>query len=197
MFDGNDWGMFQTILLLFIVLDPFGNLVLINSLLRNFPPARRQAIMLRESGIAMGILLAAVFAGDAVMAALGLETSSLGIAGGIVLFMIAMGMIFPARKLLDEEDVSDPLIVPIAIPLLAGPGTISLILLLAQKHNRLGVGLAVLVACGLSSLILALSPRIHAFLGTRGSRALERLMGMLLVMMAVQMVLDGLRVWLR
>jgi multiple antibiotic resistance protein len=131
------------------------------------------------------------------MGALGLETSSLGIAGGIVLFMIAMGMIFPAKKLLDDEDVSDPVIVPIAIPLLAGPGTISLILLLAQKHNRLLVGLAVLVACGLSSLILALSPRIHALLGTRGSRALERLMGMLLVMMAVQMVLDGVRGYLQ
>ncbi|MFM8476421.1 MAG: MarC family protein [Planctomycetaceae bacterium] len=197
MFDGNQWGMFQTILLLFIVLDPFGNLVLINSLLKDYSPARRRSIMLRESAIALGILQVAVFAGDAVMGALGLETSSLGIAGGIVLFMIAMGMIFPAKKLLDDEDVSDPVIVPIAIPLLAGPGTISLILLLAQKHNRLLVGLAVLVACGLSSLILALSPRIHAFLGTRGSRALERLMGMLLVMLAVQMVLDGVRGYLQ
>jgi multiple antibiotic resistance protein len=197
MFDGNDWGLFQTILLLFIVLDPFGNLVLINSLLKDHSPAKRRWIMLRESGIALGILQIAVFAGDTVMRALGLETSSLGIAGGIVLFMIAMGMIFPTKKLLDEDDLADPVIVPIAIPLLAGPGTISLILLLAQKHHRVLVGVAVLLACGLSSLILALSPRIHAFLGTRGSRALERLMGMLLVMMAVQMVLDGIRAYLR
>lgn len=197
MFDGNDWGLFQTILLLFIVLDPFGNLVLINSLLKDHSPAKRRWIMLRESGIALGILQIAVFAGDTVMRALGLETSSLGIAGGIVLFMIAMGMIFPTKKLLDEDDLADPVIVPIAIPLLAGPGTISLILLLAQKHHRMLVGVAVLLACGLSSLILALSPRIHAFLGTRGSRALERLMGMLLVMMAVQMVLDGIRAYLR
>jgi multiple antibiotic resistance protein len=196
MFDGNDWGLFQTILLLFIVLDPFGNLVLINSLLKDHSPAKRRWIMLRESGIALGILQIAVFAGDTVMRALGLETSSLGIAGGIVLFMIAMGMIFPTKKLLDEDDLADPVIVPIAIPLLAGPGTISLILLLAQKHHRVLVGVAVLLACGLSSLILALSPRIHAFLGTRGSRALERLMGMLLVMMAVQMVLDGIRAYL-
>ena len=197
MFDGNDWGLFQTILLLFIVLDPFGNLVLINSLLKDHSPAKRRWIMLRESGIALGILQIAVFAGDTVMRALGLETSSLGIAGGIVLFMIAMGMIFPTKKLLDEDDLADPVIVPIAIPLLAGPGTISLILLLAQKHHRVLVGVAVLLACGLSSLILALSPRIHALLGTRGSRALERLMGMLLVMMAVQMVLDGVRAYLR
>ncbi|MGV2341555.1 MAG UNVERIFIED_CONTAM: MarC family protein [Planctomycetaceae bacterium] len=168
MFDGNDWGLFQTILLLFIVLDPFGNLVLINSLLKDHSPAKRRWIMLRESGIALGILQIAVFAGDTVMRALGLETSSLGIAGGIVLFMIAMGMIFPTKKLLDEDDLADPVIVPIAIPLLAGPGTISLILLLAQKHHRVLVGVAVLLACGLSSLILALSPRIHAFLGTRG-----------------------------
>jgi multiple antibiotic resistance protein len=189
--------MFQMILLLFIVLDPFGNLVLINTLLKDRSPATRRRIMLRESLIALGILEAAVFAGHTVMNALGLQTSSLGIAGGIVLFMIAIGMIFPSKKMLDEEDVSDPVIVPIAIPLLAGPGTISLILLLAQKQNQLLVSLAVLIACALSSAILALSPRIHALLGTRGSRALERLMGMLLIMMAVQMILDGLLVFLK
>ena len=189
--------MFQTILLLFIVLDPFGNLVLINTLLKDRSPAARRRIMLRESIIALAILEAAVFAGHSVMNALGLQTASLGIAGGIVLFMIAMGMIFPAKRMLDEEDVTDPVIVPIAIPLLAGPGTISLILLLAQKQDRILVSLAVLIACILSSVILALSPRIHALLGTRGSRALERLMGMLLIMMSVQMILDGLLVFLK
>jgi multiple antibiotic resistance protein len=190
-------AMFQTILLLFIVLDPFGNLVLINTLLKDRSPATRRRIMLRESIIALAILEAAVFAGHSVMNALGLQTASLGIAGGIVLFMIAMGMIFPAKRMLDEEDVTDPVIVPIAIPLLAGPGTISLILLLAQKQDRILVSLAVLIACILSSVILALSPRIHALLGTRGSRALERLMGMLLIMMSVQMILDGLLVFLK
>jgi multiple antibiotic resistance protein len=117
-------------------------------------PATRRRIMLRESIIALAILEAAVFAGHTVMNALGLQTASLGIAGGIVL-------------------------------------------LLAQKQERILVSLAVLIACTLSSVILALSPRIHALPGTRSSRALERLMGMLLIMMSVQMILDGLLVFLK
>jgi multiple antibiotic resistance protein len=111
--------------------------------------------------------------------------------------MISMGMIFPGRKLMDEEDNADPVIVPIAIPLIAGPSTISLILLLAQKYDRSMVATSVMIACGLSTLILALSPGIYAFLGARGARAMERLMGMLLVMMAVQMVLDGIKAYLQ
>lgn len=188
--------MLQNILLLFIVLDPFGNLVTINSLLQSLEPARRRQIMLRESAIALVILLAAVFAGGPVVGALGLKPYALGIAGGIVLFMIAMGMVFPARRMLDEEDLGDPFIVPIAMPLIAGPSTVSLILLLAEKHDRVMIATSVLVAGTLSATILTLSPAIYARLGARGSRAMERLMGMLLVMLAVQMVLDGIRAYL-
>ena len=187
--------MLQNILLLFIVLDPFGNLVTINSLLHSLEPRQRRRIMLRESSIALGILLAAVFAGGPVVSALGLKPYALGIAGGIVLFMIAMGMVFPARRMLDEEDLGDPFIVPIAMPLIAGPSTISLILLLAEKHDRLMIATAVLIAGLLSATILTLSPAIYSRLGARGSRALERLMGMLLVMLSVQMVLDGIRAY--
>jgi multiple antibiotic resistance protein len=188
--------MLQIVLLLFIVLDPFGNLVTINSLLHNLEAKKRRNVMLRESLIAMLILLASVFAGGPIMSALGLKPYALGIAGGIVLFMIAMGMVFPARRVVDEEDVGDPVIVPIAMPFIAGPSTISLILLLAEKHDRGTVAMAVLIAGTISALILTLSPSIYAFLGHRGSRAMERLMGMLLVMMSVQMVLDGIQAYL-
>jgi len=187
--------MLQIILLLFIVLDPFGNMVTINSLLQEMGPGKRRMVMLRESGIALLILLAAVFAGETIMGALGLKPYALGIAGGIVLFMIAMGMVFPARRAGEEKESGDPFIVPIAMPLIAGPSTISLVLLLAEKHDRLTVAAAVLIAGSISAIILTLSPSIYAFLGVRGSRAMERLMGMLLVMMAVQMVLDGIRLY--
>ena len=187
--------MLQIILLLFIVLDPFGNMVTINSLLQEMEPGRRRMVMLRESGFALLILLAAVFAGEAIMGALGLKPYALGIAGGIVLFMIAMGMVFPARRPGEEQDGGDPFMVPIAMPFIAGPSTISLVLLLAEKHDRLTVAAAVLIAGSISAIILTLSPSIYAFLGVRGSRAMERLMGMLLVMMAVQMVLDGIRLY--
>lgn len=187
--------MLQIVLLLFIVLDPFGNMVTINALLQEVDPGKRRMVILRESAIALLILLAAVFAGETIMGALGLKSYALGIAGGIVLFMIAMGMVFPVRRPGEERESGDPFIVPIAMPFIAGPSTISLVLLLAEKHDRLTVAAAVLMAGSISAIILTLSPSIYAFLGVRGSRAMERLMGMLLVMMAVQMVLDGIRLY--
>ena len=93
--------------------------------------------------------------------------------------MIAMGMVFPVRRMVDEEDVGDPVIVPIAMPFIAGPSTISRTLLLAEKYDRWTVAMA-----------------IYAFFGHRGSRAMERLMGMLLDMMSVQMVLDEIQAYL-
>lgn len=187
--------MLQIVLLLFIVLDPFGNLVTINALLQDLDPKKRRLVMLRESGIALLILLASVFAGEAIMGALGLKPYALGIAGGIVLFMIAMGMVFPVRRVVDDKEIGDPFIVPIAMPFIAGPSTISLVLLLAEKHDRLTVAAAVMIAGSASAIILTLSPAIYSFLGIRGSRAMERLMGMLLVMMSVQMVLDGIHAY--
>ena len=185
--------MLQTILLLLIVLDPFGNVVLVNGLLRSRTAAERRRIILRESLIALGLLLLAAVLGRPVMNALGLQTYSLGIAGGIVLFMIAMGMIFPARRMMDEEDTEDPVIVPIAVPLIAGPGTVSLVLLLAQQQSIQQLFLAVVAAWVPATVLLLVSPWIYSLLGSRGSRAIERLTGMLLILLSVQMVLDGVR----
>ncbi|MFN9048553.1 MAG: MarC family protein, partial [Planctomyces sp.] len=92
--------MLQTILLMLIVLDPFGNIVLVNSLLQSRSPSERRRIILRETVVALVLLLLAALMGRSIMSALGLQSYSLGIAGGIVLFMIAMGMIFPARRVL-------------------------------------------------------------------------------------------------
>src|SRR5215204_7791385 len=102
--------MLSIALLLFIVLDPFGNLVTLNTLLRRSDPATRRTIIARESVIALGILLLFVFAGGRILQALGLQAYTLGISGGIVLFMIALGMVFPARKVLDKEGLDDPLV---------------------------------------------------------------------------------------
>jgi len=185
--------MLQTILLMLIVLDPFGNIVLVNSLLHSRPPAERRRIILRESVIALALLLLAAWTGRAVMGALGLQSYSMGIAGGIVLFLIAIGMIFPARRVTEFGEADDPIIVPIAIPLIAGPGSISLVLLLVQQNGVVDVLVALFGAWLPSTVLLLLSPGIHAMLGARGSRAIERLTGMLLIMMSVQMVLDGVK----
>ncbi|HET9271823.1 MAG TPA: MarC family protein [Vicinamibacterales bacterium] len=184
--------MISIALLLFIVLDPFGNLVTLNTLLRSAAPARRRRIILRESLIALAILQLFVFAGGAILHALGLQAYALGISGGIVLFMIALGMVFPARKVLDKEGLDDPLVVPIAMPLIAGPGAISVVILLAQTNPLLSVAGAVVVAWLPTAVMLTASTWLFNFLGPRGAVALERLMGILLVMVSVQMVLNGL-----
>jgi multiple antibiotic resistance protein len=185
------------VLLLFIVLDPFGNLVTLNTLLRNHEPPSRRRIMLRESAIALGILLVATFAGKTILDVLSLQGYALGIAGGIVLFMISLGMLFPAHRIVDEAALEDPLIVPIAMPLIAGPSAISMVILLAEKHTATMVAEAVTIASLFVAAILSVSPSIFAFLGRRGALAMERLMGMLLVMLSVQMILDGIGAYLQ
>jgi multiple antibiotic resistance protein len=184
-------------LLLFIVLDPFGNLVTLNTLLRAAAPARRRRIIIRESIIALGILQLFVFAGGAILRALGLQAYTLGISGGIVLFMIALGMVFPARKVLDKEGLDDPLVVPIAMPLIAGPGAISVVILLAQTNPVWNVAGAVGIAWLPTAVMLTASTWLFNFLGPRGAVAVERLMGILLVMVSVQMVLNGLSAYMK
>jgi multiple antibiotic resistance protein len=188
--------MLSIALLLFIVLDPFGNMVTLNTLLGAHAPARRRRIMLRESAIALAILLLCVFAGGSVLSVLGLQAYTLGISGGIVLFMIALGMVFPARRVMDDEGLEDPLVVPIAMPLIAGPGAISIVIVLAEKNPLPAVVGAVTVAAVTAALILTVSPTLFVVLGRRGALALERLMGILLVMLSVQMVLDGVALYL-
>jgi multiple antibiotic resistance protein len=184
-------------LLLFIVLDPFGNMVTLNTLLGAHAPAKRRRIMLRESLIALAILLLCVLGGGALLRALGLEAYTLGISGGIVLFMIALGMVFPARRVMESESLDDPLVVPIAMPLIAGPGAISIVIVLGENNPLPTVLGAVTVAAVAAAAILTLSPALFSILGRRGALALERLMGILLVMLAVQMVLDGLAAYLK
>jgi multiple antibiotic resistance protein len=188
--------VFSIALLLFIVMDPFGNLVTLNTILRLNEPAQRRRIIIRESFIALGILLLFVVAGGRILGALGLQSYTLGISGGIVLFMIALGMVFPGRRVVDDDAVRDPLVVPIAMPLIAGPGAISMVMLLARSSSLLTVTTAVVMAWLPTAVILAVSTWVFKALGPRGAIALERLMGILLVMLSVQMILDGVGAYL-
>jgi multiple antibiotic resistance protein len=188
--------VFSIALLLFIVLDPFGNLVTLNTLLSASEPRRRRRIILRESVIALAILLVFVVAGGLILGALGLQSYTLGISGGIVLFMIALGMVFPARRVIEEGALSDPLVVPIAMPLIAGPGAISMVMLLGQNTSVGAVIWALGVAWVPTTAILVVSTWLFRWLGPRGAQALERLMGILLVMLSVQMILDGVGAYL-
>lgn len=178
---------------LFLVLDPFGNAAIFHSVLSKVPEARRKRVLVRELLVALVILLAFLFLGKHLLGFLGLRPHTLSISGGIILFLIALGMVFPARSVLGESEDDEPFIVPLAVPMMAGPSSIALLLLTASKHPqaRGSVALAVVAAWLVSALILYASPLLMKALGAKGTRALERLMGLLLVLVAVQMFLDG------
>lgn len=186
-------SLLSTVILLIIILDPFGNVVTINTLLSGHTVQGQKRIILREALIAFAILVVCALVGTHLLRVLGLQQHTLRIAGGIVLFIIALGMVFPAKSVMSHEALADPMIVPIAMPLIAGPSSMSIIFFLAHTHTTLSVLLALSVAWLVSSTILWLSPIYFKKLGKRGALAIERLTGMLLIMISVQMLLDGFK----
>jgi multiple antibiotic resistance protein len=180
---------------LFFVMDPLGNIPVFNAVLSRFSPQRRAQITARELVIALVILLVLLFAGTAILEFLGLSQPSLSIAGGVLLFIIALKMIFPtsAGEVASEKD--EPFIVPLAMPMVAGPSTIAILLLLSSTEpERIWEWCtALVIAWAATTLLLTASPFLLRVLGSRGLRALERLMGMLLVLLATQMLLNGVR----
>ncbi len=181
---------------LFFIMDPLGNVPIFNAILSKFDGKRRSIIVARELVIALLILMGFLFAGNAILGFLGLSQSSLNIAGGILLFIISLRMIFPKTTSRDEIDgEDDPFIVPLAVPMIAGPSTIAILLLLSssQPQRMPEWVLALSLAWLGTTVLLVASPALMRFLGNRGARALERLMGMILVILATQMLLNGIR----
>lgn len=183
-------------MLLFLIMDPFGNLIVVHSLLAHIPSGKRRLIVLREGAFAAIILLLAALFGSRLLSMLQLNETSLRLAGGIVLFLIALGMLFPSRKIIEETAEESPLIVPIAMPLIAGPSAISMVILFSEKHLTTIVAGAILLATVVNSLVLSLASPIFSLLRSRGAIALERLMGMLLILISVQMVLDSIEAFI-
>lgn len=181
---------------LFFIMDPLGNVPIFNAVLAKFDSARRTAVVARELCIALVILLGFLFAGNSILSFLGLSQSSLNIAGGILLFIISLRMIFPRPRDLDDiEGAEDPFLVPLAVPMIAGPSTIAILLLLSssQPQRMLEWSIALFLAWIGTTILLVASPFLLRVLGTRGARAMERLMGMILVILATQMLLNGVR----
>jgi MarC family membrane protein len=178
---------------LFFVMDPLGNIPVFNAVLARFDHQRRSRIVARELVFALIILLVFLFAGTAILQFLRLSQSSLSIAGGVLLFIIALRMIFPRNRGDEAEDEEEPFIVPLAMPLVAGPSTIAFLLLLSSSQPaRLWEWcIALIIAWSASTVLLTVSPFMIRALGRRGLRAIERLMGMLLVLLATQMLLNG------
>lgn len=193
-----DMTLFSAAALLFLVLDPLGNIPIFLSVLKKVPKIRRWKVVLRESIIAYGVLLFFFFFGKYVLDVLGLEEPSLGVAGGVILFIIALRMIFPGSQGAYLEDEREPFIVPLAIPLISGPSAIATVLLFMADETTMIFELFIAITCAwaASTLLLVASSFFQRFLGERGLIALERLMGMILTTLAVQMLMTGIRQFL-
>jgi MarC family membrane protein len=187
-------------ILLVLITDPFGNIPLFIKCLREVRAERRIIVILREVAIAFAVLLVFMLAGDRFLRIMHLTDLSLRIGGGIVLFLIALRMIFPHRDGgLGGDSHGEPLIVPLAVPALAGPSALATVLLLAsQAPGRtlewVGALTVTMIVC---AAVLVLAERIQHWLGPRTVIALERLMGLVLVAISTEMILDGVRVFVR
>lgn len=190
----NDSFASATILLLLIT-DPVGNLPIFTHALRAVPPTRRRRVILREVLIAFALLLVFMFLGDGFLRLMNLSPLALQLAGGVVLFLIALRMVFPPPPGPDEESAAEPLIVPLAVPALAGPSALATVLLLvSQAPERRWEWVAALsVTMAVCALVLVLAERIQRWVGPRVLQAFERLMGLILVAVAVEMLLRGLK----
>ena len=182
-------------LLLFLVIDPLGNIPMFMTTLKKVDEKRQRKVVVRELLFALVILIAFLFLGQYLLQLLHLSETALTTAGGIILLIIAIKMIFPARdKSLQEDVEGEPFIVPLAIPYVAGPSAMatSLLMMSREPERWLDWLFAVLIAWFVSAVIIYFSSYFARFLGEKGLIAIERLMGMLLITVAVQMLLTGI-----
>ncbi len=186
----------SAVLLLVLVTDPLGNIPLFVGLLRQVDPARRRPIIIRELLFATGILLFFMLFGQRLLALMHLTDTAMGIAGGVILFLIALKMVFPHPDGGTGYRVhGEPFLVPLAVPFIAGPSAIATVLLLVSRDpGRMLEWMAALaIAMAVSAAVLGFAERISEFLGEQVTLAFERLMGLILTAMAVQMLLGGIR----
>ena len=182
-------------LLLFLILDPLGNIPILLSLFKDLPAARQRKVLLRELLIALVVLMLFLWGGQYALELMHLRQESVSIAGGIVLFLIGLRMIFPPPDgVMGEMPGGEPFIVPVAIPMIAGPSGMAAVMLLgSQEPGRMSDWmLALTIAWVATALILFSATYLQKLLGTRVLVAMERLMGMVIVAISVQMLLDGI-----
>ena len=195
-----DTSFVSAVVILLLVTDPIGNIPLFVALLRSVPPRRRTRVIVRECAIALAVLVAFVLFGGWLLELFGLSDRSLNIAGGVILFLIALRMIFRSPEgIFGDSPSGEPLIVPLAIPSIAGPAAIAtVVLLVSRAPQRLPEWLAAVgVAMAVTLVTLLLAERISRWVGERALVAFERLMGLLLTAIAVEMLLRGIEGFVR
>jgi MarC family membrane protein len=181
-------------ILLFLVMDPFGNIPLFLCVLRQVAAERRRFLIIREVLIAFFILLVFLLVGPQLLSLLQISQSSLSIAGGVILFLIALRMVFErADKWAEDLPDGEPLVVPLAVPAIAGPSAVATILLLVgqEPDHWLDWLIALTIVTVISGIVLSASLKLGEWFGERGLAAMQRLMGLLLTALAVEMFMKG------
>lgn len=190
----------SAVILLTLVADPFGNMPLVNAMMGGVAESRRRHVIVRECLIAYALLLLFMFGGQSVLALMHLSQTSLSIAGGVILFMIAIRMVFAKLDgTFGEKDGGEPFIVPLATPLIAGPSALATVMLMASREPA-HVGMwaaAITVTMVITTVVLAAGQRLHRLLGDHAMHAIERLMGLILTAIAVEMLMAGIREFIK
>jgi MarC family membrane protein len=191
-----DHSFISAFILLLLVLDPLGSLPVFIPIMRDVPAERRRWVALREVGIALAVLVAFMLFGDAFLRVMRLSERSLEVAGGVILLMVSIRMIFShADGVYGTPEGREPFIFPLAIPLLAGPSAMATVLLLASRQPERVMSWVGALCCAMavSGAVLMLCERIRRLLGDSVVAALEKLMGLVLTAIAVEMILAGLK----
>ncbi len=191
-----DHTFLSAFILLLLVLDPLGSLAIFIPIMRTVPPDRRRWVAVREVSIAFGVLFAFMFFGEAFLRVMRLSERSLEVAGGVILLMVAIRMIFSQEGgVYGTPEGKEPLVFPLAVPLLAGPSAMATVLLLASRQPDRVMSWVGALSCAMlvSGLVLLLCDRIRRLLGDSVVSAIEKLMGLVLTAIAVEMILAGLK----
>lgn len=190
----------STTILLILIMDPLGNLPIFMTILKHLESKRQRIVVIREMIIALFVMLIFLFVGEKILIILNLKAETVSISGGIILFLIAIKMIFPNQDSNEEINKNEePFLVPLAIPLIAGPSLLATLMLLSHQYSHHMIYLvgSLLIAWLFTITILLLSSVFLKLFGSKGVNALERLMGLILIMLATQMFLDGIRAWFK
>ena len=193
-----NYTFWSATILLVLITDPIGNIPIFANALKHVAPERRAKVILREILIAFALLLTFLFVGESFLEVMNLSELSLQIGGGVILFLIALRMVFPPPHGTEPELVGEPLIVPLAVPAVAGPSALATVLLLVshQPEKRLEWIAALCVTMLVSAVVLVAAERIQRLIGDRLVLAMERLMGLVLVAVAIEMMLGGAKIFI-
>ncbi len=190
-------SLISIILILFLIMDPLGNVAYFINILSHIPPKEQKWVIAREMLIALGVMVAFYFIGDWILDFLRVSDSAVSLTSGIILFLVSIKIIFPAPKSFrfQAHIETEPFIVPLAIPLIAGPALLATIMLFS--HMQGGIVLwAILIGWILASAVLVSSRVLMRTLGRNGLMAIERLMGMILILLAIQRFMEGITLFL-